>query len=201
MRTDAENTVKSQEDNDQPASAPSVGALLAVPPKRLFTNAPDDPAAPTESWLGYAWSGSSATLDAAELSAESGVSSSWSGEHELLVDQNSYLVSIIDGDVPETALVLNPAYVAEGESADLSWSTPGGTFLDCAIDQGVFIDAAPSGSVEVSASVDRSFYITAFTEEGGATATATLHIGTAPDVIFADDFENGDLSGWSFSTE
>jgi len=185
VRTDAQNTFKSQVDNDQPESAPSVGALLAVPPESLFTNAPGDPVAPTESWLGYAWSGSSATLDDEQLSAATGVSSSLVGEHELLVDQDSYWVSI--------------QYIDSGESADLSWSTPGGTFLDCALDQGVSIDPLPSGSVQVTAFVDRSFLMMTITEEGGVTATATLYVGTPQDVIFVDDFESGGLLKWSYS--
>ena len=43
----------------------------------------------------------------------------------------------------------------------------GGTFLDAAIDQGVSIPSASSGSVQVSPSVDTTYWLYVITQEGG----------------------------------
>ncbi len=200
QRTGASNTLKSQVDNSQPANAPVVGALLVVPPEALWTNAPGDLAPPTDLWLAYASSGASATLDGETVTGNTGISAGTVGDHELLVASKSYTVTASDAALPQASLVADPEYIISGGVSDLSWDTPSGTFLDCGIDQGLSISPAVSGTVEVSASLDRVFRLTTLTEEGGATASAQLFIGEDPGLIFSDDFESADLTAWSFVT-
>lgn len=197
VRSGAPNTFKSQVDNTQPGTAPIAGALLAVPPQALATNAPGDPAPPTDTWLGYAWSGDTATLDGAEVSGNTGVSAATVGNHELLVGSTPFTATTANGALQWATLIADPEYIQSGETTNLFWATPAGAFLDCDIDQGVSITPATSGSVEVSATLDRTFRLTTVTEEGGVATSATVVIGIAPVPIFVDGFESGDTSAWS----
>ena len=201
VRSGAPNTFKSQVDNSQPGTAPVVGALLAVPPQTLGANAPGDPAPPTDTWLGYAWSGDTATLDGNPVTGNTGVSASTVGIHELLVGSNLLTAAISDAALPQAMLTPDPEYIQSGETSDLSWATPGGTFLDCEINQGISITPAASGTVPVSAILDRTFYLATVTEEGGTTAVTTVFVGDPPELIFTDGFESSDSSLWSSTVQ
>ncbi|MDP1547716.1 MAG: hypothetical protein Q8L87_17040, partial [Anaerolineales bacterium] len=65
------------------STAPVVGKILAAPPQILTTNANGDSAPPTLAYLGYAWSGGSATLDGQAVTGNAGVSSAGTGTHTL----------------------------------------------------------------------------------------------------------------------
>ncbi len=198
VRTDAPNTLKSQVDNVQAADIPIVGTLLAAPPKLLGTNAPGDPAPLTDGWLGFAWSGGVAvSLDGTSLTDHTGFSAASVGDHTLVVDSESFAVSVTAAPIPEGTLDVSPQYIQSGGVADLFWATPVGAFLDCEIDQGVSIAYGPSGSVQVSAVLDRTFHLVTITEEGGTSSSETLFVGTPPDEIFSDGFETGDFLRWS----
>ncbi len=197
VRSGAASTFKSQIDNSQAGTAPVVGVLLAVPPLALGTNAPGDPAPPSDTWLGYAWSGDAATLDGDAVTGNTGVSATTVGVHELLVGSTLLTATISDAALPQATLIPDPEYIQSGETSGLSWATPGGTFLDCELDQGVSITPATSGTVPVTAILDRTFYLATVTAEGGTTAATTVFVGAPPTAIFADGFENSDTSQWS----
>lgn len=144
------------------STAPVVGNILAAPPQILTTNANGDPPPPTLAYLGYAWSGGSATLDGQAVSGDAGVSSAGPGTHTLSVGGTNFTASISQAPIPAAA------FTASGSSpVTLNWSVTGGTFLDAAIDHGVTIPSSSSGSVQVSPLVDTTYWLYVITKEGG----------------------------------
>jgi hypothetical protein len=195
-RSNGTSTAKSQTANSAPASAPVVGAILAVPPAILPVNAAGDSAPPTISYLGYAWSGASATLDSGSVSGNAGLSPTVAtGTHVLAVGSTQFPVTVGLAATPSAALSANPNPIPSGATSTLSWSTPGGTFLDDAIDQGVAIAATASGSVGVSPSVSTTYRFFDVVEEGGDTAAVTVDIGTVPGVPTITDPSAGQVIG------
>jgi hypothetical protein len=155
-------TPKSQVPNISLSTPPSVGVLLAVPPQVLSENANGDPPPPTLAYLGYAWSGRSATLDGQAVSGNAGVSSAGTGTHTLSVGGTDFTASISQAPTPAAT------FSASGASpVTLNWSVTAGTFLDVAIDHGVTITSSSSGSVQVSPPVDMDFWLYVITREGG----------------------------------
>lgn len=193
---------KAPASNSALGTAPVVGAILAVPPARLPSAAAGDSTSTSPAYLGYAWSGASnATLDAQTRSGNSGLEAAGSGSHTLSVASVPFGATIDDAPLPRTALTANPTHVSGG-SANLAWSTLGGTFVDQAIDQGVALPApAPAnGSVSVAPASTTAFRGLLVSEEGGALSGRTIDRDGATDLIFRDGFEGGDLSAWSSSS-
>ena len=144
------------------SSAPKVGKILAVPSQILTTNANGDSAPPTLSYLGYAWSGGSTSLDGQAVAGNAGVSSAGTGTHTLSVGGTNFTASISQAPTPAAA------FTVTGASWDtLNWSVTAGTFLDAAIDHGVTIPSSSSGSVQVSPPVDTDYWLYVITQEGG----------------------------------
>jgi hypothetical protein len=186
-RSGTSDTDKAPSDNNTaPPSAPVTGALLAVPPQRLPDNAAGDAAGPTASYLAYAWSGGSATLNGSSRAGNSGLEAAGGpGVQTLSVAATPFTATVSDGPLPGTTLEANPPVVVGGGSSLLSWSTEAGTFLEQAIDQGLSITSTASGSVLVSPNVQTTYRGFLVTREGGAVAAATVF----GDYIFGDGFE------------
>jgi hypothetical protein len=166
-------------------SAPDVGILLAEPSRVLPTAAAGDPGPPTESFLAYAWSGTSATLEGTPLLEHGGLSSSSvTGSHTLDVNGNSYHASLVQGDLPSATFSAIPVWVSSGGSADLNWAITAGPYLDVAIDQGVSITPAISGTVVVSPATDVTYRLYGLTEDGGMVAVVRVKVGTPASMIY-----------------
>jgi len=161
-RSGGPSTAKSQVPNTALDNLPIVGAILSAPPLILSTNAQGDPAPPTLSYLGYAWSGGSATLDGQAVSGNAGMSSAGTGTHTLSVGGTNFTASISQAPTPAVT------FTTSGSSpVTLNWSVTAGTFLDVAIDHGVTIPSSASGLVQVSPPVDTDYWLYVITKEGG----------------------------------
>jgi hypothetical protein len=169
VRDNGTSTTKSDVPNSQYSNRPILGAILGVPTLILPGGAAGEPNLPTTSYLGFAWSGGSATLDGSNLATSSGLkSTSAVGEHSLVVSGNTYKTSLSQAENPSAALNVSTS----GTTTTLNWDLLNGTFLDSALDQGLTIPSTPSGSVQVQSSVERQYHFYAITREGGAIATA-----------------------------
>jgi len=197
QRGGAADTVKSQSNNTQPATAPIVGTLLAAPMLSYQTAPPNDAAPPSPSYLGYGWSGQAATLDSAPLAENGGAIAALAGMHELDVNGSIFGATISTAATPTVDVYAQPSSIPVSGTSMLYWTTVAGTFLDCGIDQGVDMTPAASGSAEVLASLSRTFTLVSTTEQGGAVGSATVLVGVDPNEIFSDSFESGDTSQWS----
>ncbi len=165
-RANGTTTPKSQINNTALGKSPSVGSIVAAPPLVLATDAPGDAPAPTFSFLGYAWTGQSATINNNQLNTHTGVmQSSSSGTYQLSVDGNSYSTSITQSAKPSATFVFSSS------NSTLDWSLVVGTFLDASIDQGLNINPAPSGSVTVPPDEDKTYHLYILTQEGGVVKT------------------------------
>jgi len=142
-------------------SAPTIGKI-AAPLQILTTNAYGDSAPPTLAYLGYDWSGSSATLDGVTVTGNAGLSSAGVGTHTLSVGGTNFTANVSQAATPDAT------FTTSGNSpVTLNWSVTAGTFLDAAIDHGVTIPSASSGSVQASPPVDTTYWFYAITKEGG----------------------------------
>ncbi len=194
------NTDKSPANNNVAlAGEPDLGAMLAVPPRILATNAQGDPVPPTESSLGFAWaSAGAAFLDSIALGGNTtGLQADGSGIHTLEVGAAEFLAEIFTGVIPSAQLTANPGSISGGQSSQLNWTT-GGTLLDVTIDRGVSIPLQAAGSVMVTPASTRAYQLIAFTQEGCALDEVKVYVDEMPP-IFADGFESGDVSAWSTS--
>ena len=161
-RNGGPSTVKSQMANTALTTPPVVGAILSVPPTILLTDANGDSAPPTLAYLGYTWSGGSATLDGQAVTGNAGVSSAGASSHTLSVNGANFTASISQAPIPAAT------FTASGAApVTLNWSVTAGTFLDVAIDHGVTIAASSSGSVQVTPPVDTVYWLYVITKEGG----------------------------------
>jgi hypothetical protein len=194
-----ECTDKSQVANSTVGSEPTTGRLLAVPPSIIDEVAEGDAATATESFLGYAWSGSSATLDGQNLSSRTGlVEDADIGTHTLRVDGQNAVDQVANGVEPFAVLTAIPSEITAGQSSTLQWQTLVGTFLDSGIDWGVDTASAAGGSRSVSPPHTRTYRLIVATEQGGAPAEATVYVDDdAPETVFEDGFESGTTSAWS----
>ncbi|RMH17084.1 MAG: hypothetical protein D6696_16660 [Acidobacteria bacterium] len=86
-RADGSSTKKSQVANVLLFSTPDTGMALAAPPSIFTVNASGDDPPPTTAFVGYAWSGSNATLGGVPLPDRAGVVEvTTAGSHKLVVD-------------------------------------------------------------------------------------------------------------------
>jgi len=193
------NTDKSPAgDNTALGSQPDLGALVAAPPLVFSTNAAGDPAPPTESLLGYAWCGDSASLNGSGLASNTGLQAFGSGIHTLAVGAETVLAEIFAATIPQATLSANPAAINSGETSDLTWSKVG-TPLEATIDRGVLISTANSGVETIMPSSTKAYTLLAVTREGGETDTVKVFVDENPGLIFADGFESGDPSEWTLA--
>lgn len=191
------STDKSQVDNIDPASAPVVASIVAAPPRRLRAGAAGDPVGPTEAFVGYGWTGGSATLDGSPVTGYAGLSSVGVGSHVLSVAGTQDVATVALAAEPGVSLGAFPVAIPSGGSAELEWATSGGTFLAAVMDHGVVIPSVPGGEVVVWPTVTTTYTVYVLTEEGGSTASATVYVDESPPPLFADDFESGTTSAWS----
>jgi hypothetical protein len=208
-RVSGGNTDKSPASNNtEPASNPVVGQIVAVPPDRLTTASPSE-AAPTTSYLGYGWGGATnATLNGATRSGNAGLEAATSvGLQTLTVSSSTFTDTLSTAATPQAVLTANPATVPSGGSSQLSWATPGGTLIEANIDQGVGYATVSSGSAIVTPWGTTTYRYFAITEEGGATASATVSVtgGSGPTIssftastVLVNPFGSSTLS-WSVS--
>lgn len=174
--------------NTAPGSAPVSGALRAVPPSILSTNAWGDTPPPTAAYLGFAWTGASATLNGSPVAGNSGLqAAASSGTQTLLVGTSSFQDTVTSPQAPFLVLSANPAVIPSGSSSTLSWNTLAGTWITNGIDQGVTITPAASGGVLLSPTVTTTYRGFLVAEEGGSTDAHAIVVST--DVIFKDGFE------------
>lgn len=165
-RNNAPDTDKSQTNNTAPGSAPVYGDVIAVPRYVLPTKAYGDPAGNLPVYVGYAWSGGSATLNGNSVSGFSGVTSTTAG--------GSFTLNV-NGSPQETVNVSvgatpSATFNATGSNPiQLQWSVTAGAFLKAAIDQEAGKELGASGSVNAPSSEDREFHLYVITQEGGVT--------------------------------
>ncbi len=164
-RSNGTSTPKSQVSNSESSASANVGVLLAVPTQVLNTSAAGDLAPITQAYLGYAWSGTSAKLDGNSIS-DNGLVSALQGKHTLVVSGNSTSVEINQGATPSASFE-----VSKLDNTLLTWSVNSGSFLDAAVDQGVNINPAPSGSVTISPNEEKTYNLYIITQEGGLVKT------------------------------
>jgi hypothetical protein len=94
---------------------------------------------------------------------------------------------------PATGLVASPSSIAPGQTSQLSWTTPDGTFLAAVVDRGLGEKGA-SGSSSVTPAATMTWRRLAFTAEGGALAEESVSVGGSDpegDPIFEDGFDLG----------
>ncbi|MEM8963738.1 MAG: hypothetical protein AAGD38_19805 [Acidobacteriota bacterium] len=189
------NVDKATINNTFLSSVPILGAIVAVPSELLASGAAGDPSAP-EAFVGYAWSGGSATVDGGSVTGQAGLMSVGTGVHTLQVGAQAFTATTDMAPIPTANLSLAPSSVSSGQSSSLSWSLSAGDFLDGYIDQGVGSSVNANGSTTVSAPESRVYRYCAVTEQGTALAEATLLVDENPP-LFADGFESGNTSAWS----
>jgi len=167
QRANGTSTPKSQTANTALANAPIVGMVIAAPLHILNTTAAGDPPPPTSAYLGYAWSGGSATLDGVTVSGNAGVTGTTSlGSHTLSVGGTPFATQVAQ-ELSPTA-----TFTSDQNGSNLytlSWDVQQGTFMDASIDHGVAISPVVLGSVQVSAVDDVTFCFYTIAEEGGFT--------------------------------
>jgi len=169
-------------------SAPKLGAILAVPPQILSTNAIGETDLPTLAYLGYAWSGGSATLDGQSVTGNTGVSIAGKGTHTLSVGGTNFTASITQAPAPAATFT-----ISGHAPSTLSWSVTSGSFLDVAIDHGVEVPSVSCGSIQVNPSVDLDYWLYVITEEGGFvksinTAMPILSVPTTFNVLAGKNY-------------
>jgi len=168
-----------------------------VPPAIIPVTAAGDTATSTQSFLAYAWSGASATLDGGPVSGNSGLVGSGAGTHTLDVGAQSFTADIVAAPAPNAAFTASPANLPEGGgTTTLTWNLTAGTFLDMALDQRLSPSVATaSGSVQVSPTVTTTYRLLMVTEQGGVVKEVTVGVGNT--LIFTDGFESGNTAQWS----
>jgi len=180
-------------------SPPSTaGILVAAPSHEVAGTAP----LAASGSLGWAYRGSSATLDGTALpgAPKSAVEVASPDAHELLVDGlgacSRCAATISAGVEPATTLTASPNPISSGDSSNLAWTTPAGTFLAAVVDRGLG-ERSASGNANVSPTSTSTYRRLVISKEGGALAEETIYVDeTPPDPIFNDGFENG-LVNWS----
>jgi hypothetical protein len=164
-RSSAPATDKSPQGNNLLlSSAPTIAVLRAAPASVLPVTAVGDPTSVTTSYLGYAWSGTSATLNGASLPSETGVQAgSGAGSYTLQVGGSSASATVAQGPAPEATFKVT----VTASYTQLDWNVTAGSFLDAAIDQGMSIPSTPSGSIQDGDTQPKVFSFYAITKEGG----------------------------------
>ncbi len=197
VRTLCSNTNKSTVANSALGSTPSLATLVAAPPHQLGTAAAGDPAPPTEAFLGWGWSGASATLNGSPLAPETGLSAETPDTYLLVAGGDSDSATISSASTPSLSFVASPMAIESGQSSDLEWSGLSGAFVDLSIDRGVEITTpSASGAESVSPAATTHYRLHLVTEEGGAVETTTVFVDENLAEIFSDGFESGDTTAW-----
>lgn len=178
------------------SNPPELGALHAVPHRILNVTAVGDPDSVTRSYLGYAWDGGNATLDGSPVSGGYGWGPTSAGTHNLWVQDNQFQANVGVGPTPAVSFTATPEISTPGQPVTLSWSLVSGTFVDVEIDHGLNPSGTASGQLVVTPSVTTTYSLHMLTEEGGATATATVCVN-CESPLFSDGFESGDTTHWS----
>lgn len=195
-RSGAPNTEKSQVANFDPPTSPQVAAVLAAPAEIIEVTAAGDTENSTQSFVAFAWSGTTANLDGIPLMEEVGLQETSEGSHSLEVDGDVSTTVVANGSEPSISLVAVPMAITSGSSTTLHWLTSAGTFLDVRVDHDVQITPSASGSIDLSPTVTTTYRVILVTKEGGATAQATVFVDEMLDLIFADGFESGNTGAW-----
>ncbi len=200
-RTGAANTDKSQVNSITAGSAPVMGALLAAPLAIINLVAADDLASSTESFLGYAWSGASATLDGGAIGGGAAAfQSTGVGTHTLTVGgTEDFLATVNTGAVPNADFQASPVSIDLGEVSTLSWSILAGSFLHQSVDRSVILSGNSAGSTAVMPAGTSTYRMFMVTRQGGVSTDATVFVGENPELIFTDGFESGNTSEWTAS--
>ncbi len=211
-RGSGNTTDKAPLDNNQiPAAQPLAGKLLAVPPQVIDQTAAGDSETSTESFLAYSWCAECAELSGVPLATSTGLTAADTGVHGLMMFDNAgcsgapdldLTATVSQASTPTATLSADPVMISGGGSATLEWHTPSGTFLESALDQGLGVLGAASGSVAVSPALTTDYTFFAITEEGGDSARQTVFVDEDPpeppeEGIFADGFESGGTSAWN----
>jgi len=194
------STVKSQTNNSNPSSAPKVASIAAAPRVILAEGAAGDPVGATAAFVGYAWTGGSATLNGWPVSGFTGLTQVPVGTHVLNVSGVQRSATVISAEVPSATLTALPPFISSGEQAELQWATTGGTFIGAVLDHGVVIPSTASGSIMVSPTVTTTYHLFVLTAEGGVTSVVTVFVDEdvgSGIMIFADGFESGNTSAWN----
>ena len=131
------------------------------------------------------------------MSGFTGLAQVAAGTHVLNVSgvQNSAVVGT--GATPAASLTAVPIAISSGQQSRLDWATTSGTYIDVVLDHGVTITPGPTGAVTVSPTVTTTYHLFVLTEEGGATAEATVWVDEFPGLIFIDGFESGTTNAWN----
>ena len=194
----APSTEKSLVDNDEPASAPVVGELLAVPPITVPVTAVGDQDPATPSFLVWVASGAQAVLDDIPLTELTGIAYAAAGPHVLEVGGEQISATVATVAAPASSFTASPIAISSGDTAILSWAVTAGSFVDLVLDHGLDPAAAPSGSIDVSPDVTTTYRLVVVTEQGGVAAEVTVWVDEAPpSEVFSDGFESGTTGEWS----
>lgn len=185
-------------------SPPATAGMLVAAPSR-----PGGAGGPFvgEAALGWAWRGSSATLDGAGLpgSPKEGGAAAAAGGHTLAVSGlggcGRCAATILPAVDPATTLGASPLEIAGGGASTLGWTTPAGTFLTAFVDRGIGPTGASGGASTGALAASATYRRVAVTREGGAYAEVRVFVDEpAAEGLFSDGFESGDLAAWSAST-
>lgn len=203
VRSGAPNTDKSSSPNTELQATPVFGRIRAAPESLPQTGAVGDPETGHSGYIGWTWSGTSATLDGQELIDNTGYQMTHVGNHELEVDGVQYPAGIASAPLPTMEVTVDPISIASGEASMLSWhsDTPG--FVALAIDNTAGHPVAVSGTVEVFPTQTTTYRVFLITEYGGVVEEATVYVDEdppTPDLIFGDGFESGSVDNWSSSS-
>jgi len=183
VRSNGTSTPKSQVPNTALASIPNIGGFFAAPGEILIKTASGDSEIYSPAYLGYAWSGASATLDGIMVSSRSGVDSTNSPIiHTFSVGSTQFSIQVSQATQPTATFT---AFRDSG-NINLNWSVSPTTFLDSIIDQGVSIPSAPSGSVQITGDQERVYYFYAVTQEWGVARS----VNSAPPILSAPSSVN-----------
>jgi hypothetical protein len=182
QRSNGTSTDKTQVANQFLGSVPKIGRIMAAPSRVLPLGSVENPVSPQAAYIGYAWSGGSATLNGVHVSGGAGLAAaSQAGSYTLNVGGETFTADILLGPAPSAHF---QASTSAGSTL-ISWDLQSGDFLDAAVDQGVSIPSQPSGSVQViSPEQVYSFY--AITKQGGVfiTADSSSPVLSAPAYVF-----------------
>jgi len=143
IRDNGTSTDKSEVANQSLATTPRFGMLVAAPSVVLTTNAPGDPAPPTSAWLGYAWTGTSASLDGVSLSQPAGLYEvTVAGDYNLRVNGSTAATATVTESTctTDTLLCLNQdRFTVEVDWRDFEGNTGSGRVVPFgSADSGLF---------------------------------------------------------------
>jgi hypothetical protein len=168
IRNDVPDTRKSQIPNQALAVQPKLGKIIAAPSLILPVSSVSNPGSPREAVVGFAWSGSSATLNRAPVSGGVGhISVSSANTFTLDVGGVQFTTAVTMAAQPRATIQSCPS----GTSQQLYWNIEEGTFLEAVVDQGISIPSQPSGSIQISLPV-KAYSLYAITKEGGVFVTS-----------------------------